>query len=104
MKNSDKNAGLFSIGVISDTHGLLRPGAIDALQGVDLIIHAGDIGDRNIIDELGALAPVVAVRGNMDRDVWAFDLKKTEIIERKEMLFYLLHDIQRLDLDPSVRY
>ena len=90
MKNSDKKTETFSIGVISDTHGLLRPGAIDVLRGVDLIIHAGDVGDPMIIDELSALAPVVAVRGNMDSGGWAHDLRKTEIVERKEMLFYVL--------------
>lgn len=102
MKNSDKVIGPFSIGVISDTHGLLRSGAIGALQGVDLIIHAGDIGDPMIIDELGATAPVVAVRGNMDSSGWAHKLNRTETVEKNGMLFYVLHDISRLDLDPAV--
>ena len=102
MKNSNKKTGSFSIGVISDTHGLLRSGAIDAFQGVDLIIHAGDIGDPKIIDKLGAVAPVVAVRGNMDSGGWVFDLNRTETVEKNGMLFYVLHDISKLDLDPAV--
>ncbi len=102
MKNSDKSTGSFSIGVISDTHGLLRPGVIDIFQGIDLIIHAGDVGGPMIIAELGAAAPVVAVRGNMDRDGWAYDLNRTEVVEQKNMLFYVIHDISRLDLDPVV--
>ena len=102
MKENIQNKGSFSVGVISDTHGLLRPGVIDALQGVDLIIHAGDIGDPMIIDELSAAAPVVAVRGNMDSGGWAYKLNRTEVVEKKDMLFYVLHDISRLDLDPIV--
>ena len=102
MKNSDKKTGPFSIGVISDTHGLLRLKAVDAFRGVDLIIHAGDVGNPRIIDELGAAAPVVAVRGNMDSSGWAFNLNRTETVEKNGMLFYVLHDIGRLDLDPVV--
>ena len=101
MKNSNKKTGSFSICVISDTHGLLRSSAIDALHGVDLIIHAGDVGDPKIIDELGAVAPVVAVRGNMDGG-WALNLNRTETVEKNGMLIYLLHDVGRLDLDPAV--
>lgn len=102
MKNSDRKKGFFSIGVISDTHGLLRPGAVEALREADLIIHAGDIGDPRIIDELGYVAPVVAVRGNMDGGGWAFSFNRTEIVEKEKLLFYVLHDLSRLDLDPSV--
>ncbi len=102
MNNRDNKKGSFSIGVISDTHGLLRPGAIDALQGVDLIIHAGDVGDPVIITELGAAAPVVAVRGNMDSGDWAYTLNRTETVEKDGSLFYVLHDISRLDLDPAL--
>ena len=102
MKNSDKRTGPFSIGVISDTHGFLCPGAIDVFQGVDLIIHAGDVGDPMIIGELGAAAPVVVVRGNMDSGGWAYDLNRTETFEKNGMLFYVLHDISRLDLDPAL--
>ena len=102
MNKSDKKTGPFSIGVISDTHGLLRPGAIDAFQGVDLIIHAGDVGDPRIIGTLGASAPVVTVRGNMDSGGWAYKLNRTETVEKSGMLFYVLHDISRLDLDPAL--
>jgi len=102
MNKSDKKTGPFSIGVISDTHGLLRPGTIDALQGVDLIIHAGDVGAPMIIDELRATAPVIAVRGNMDSGGWAYKLNRTETVEKSGMLFYVLHDISRLDLDPAL--
>lgn len=102
MKNSNKKTKSFSIGVISDTHGLLRSSAIDALQGADLIIHAGDVGDPMIIDELGAVAPVVAVRGNMDSGGWAYKLNRTEASEKKGILFYVIHDLQRLDLDPAL--
>lgn len=102
MRENIQNKGPFSIGVISDTHGLLRPGAVDALQGVDLIIHAGDIGDPMIINELSAVAPVVAVRGNMDSGGWAYKLNRTETVEKNGLIFYVLHDISRLDLDPAV--
>lgn len=89
------------IGIISDTHGLLRPEARDALKGADLIIHAGDIGNEFILDELGSIAPVVAVRGNMDHEGWARNLKSTEYIEKQDISFYAIHDIAMLDLDPT---
>jgi putative phosphoesterase len=101
MNNNVGKKGALSIGVISDTHGILRPEAVEALHGVDLIIHAGDIGNPMIIDELGATAPVVAVRGNMDAE-WAYKLPATEIVERNETLFYVLHDAHRLEIDPAV--
>lgn len=91
-----------TVGIISDTHGLLRNEAVDALQGADLIIHAGDIGNPAIINELGDLAPVVAVRGNMDNDDWAYNFRRTEIVEKNNILFYVIHDIGRMDLDPAV--
>jgi putative phosphoesterase len=90
-----------SIGVISDTHGLLRQEAIEALRGSDLIIHAGDIGGPEIIDALESLAPVVAVRGNTDHGRWADSLPETAIAEAGETLIYVLHDIHALDLDPA---
>lgn len=91
----------FTVGIISDTHGLLRPEAVDALQGSDLIVHAGDVGEFSILDELNMTAPVVAVRGNMDNEGRAYELKKTEVLEKKDFLFYVIHDISRIDLDPS---
>ena len=88
------------VAIISDTHGLLRPEAIAALQGVDLIIHAGDIGRSEILESLKALAPVRAVRGNVDKDTWAQQLPETEVFEIEDFVFYVLHDLQTLDLDP----
>lgn len=92
---------LHKIGVISDTHGLLREEAIRALKGVDLIIHAGDIGNDNIIEELRNIAPVVAVRGNNDKEEWAKKYSKSEVLEIGELFIYILHDIKELDLDPK---
>ncbi len=89
------------IGVISDTHGLLRPEALDALRGSELIIHAGDIGSLAILEELRRLAPVFAVRGNTDLEQWAQALPEREVIEVAGISFYLLHNLQELDLDPA---
>ena len=88
------------IGVISDTHGLLRPQAVAALQGSALIIHAGDVGRPEILDELRRIAPVVAVRGNVDRDVWAERLPHSKIVEHDGVRLYVLHILEELDLDP----
>jgi uncharacterized protein len=90
------------IGLISDTHGLLRQEALAALQGSDLIIHAGDVGDPNIIERLSAVAPVVVVRGNIDKGEWASRLPTTAVVEARSALIYVLHDIQQLDFDPAV--
>lgn len=90
----------YTIGVISDTHGLLRPEVADALQNADLIIHAGDIGTPRVLEELKSIAPVVAVRGNMDNGGWANTLRVSEIVEIESTILYVLHDIHRLDLDP----
>ncbi len=89
------------LGVISDTHGLLRPQAVDALQGVSLIIHAGDIGSQEILDKLGEIAPVWTVRGNTDRGEWARDLPLTEVVAVGEIQLYVLHDLHTLDLEPQ---
>lgn len=89
-----------NIGVISDTHGLLRPAALEVLKGSDLILHAGDIGDPDVIGALQCLAPVHAVRGNVDRDVWANAFPATQMIEVDGTWLYVLHDINQLDLDP----
>ncbi|MBV9969897.1 MAG: metallophosphoesterase family protein [Xanthobacteraceae bacterium] len=88
------------IGVISDTHGLLRPQAVDALRGSSLIIHAGDVGAPEILDALRRIAPVFAVRGNVDRGTWANALPESEIVEVADGLIYVLHDIGALALDP----
>src|SRR5580692_8658842 len=89
-----------SVGLISDTHGVLRPEALVVLRGSDLIIHAGDVGKPEIIDQLRVLAPVVAVRGNIDKGAWASQLPLTAIAEAGSALIYVLHDIAQLDLDP----
>lgn len=91
----------YKIGVISDTHGLLRKEAVKALKGVDMIIHAGDIGNDNIIKSLNNIAPVIAVRGNNDKEAWAKKYSKTEVFEVEGVFVYILHDIKDLDLDPK---
>lgn len=88
------------IGVISDTHGLLRPQALAALAGSELILHAGDIGSPEVLSALQALAPVVAVRGNNDTAPWAQALPETSIVEAGGRRFHLLHDLKTLALDP----
>jgi uncharacterized protein len=89
-----------TIGLISDTHGLLRPQALRALEGSDLIIHAGDVGDPEILEALKTLAPVFAVRGNVDTEPWALSLPETELVELDPATIYILHDVHALDLDP----
>jgi hypothetical protein len=90
------------VGLISDTHGLLRPEAVDLLRGSDVIVHAGDIGDPKIIAELEVLAPVTAIRGNIDKGAWAESLPDTDVVQIGESAFlYVLHSIEALDLDPA---
>ena len=88
-------------GLISDTHGLLRPEAQSALQGVDRILHAGDIGDPEILTQLENIAPVTAIRGNVDTQPWARTLPETDVIEAEGATIYMLHDLSRLDLKPE---
>jgi putative phosphoesterase len=88
------------IGVISDTHGVLRAEAVAALRGSDLIIHAGDVGDPTILGELRKLAPVRAIRGNIDTQPWAKELPETDVVEIAGLLIYVLHDGKTLDLNP----
>ena len=90
-----------TIGVISDTHGLLRPEAVSALQGSDLIIHAGDIGRLEVIEQLEAIAPVKAIRGNIDQAAWAEAFPETEVVQANDVLIYVLHNLKALDLDPQ---
>ena len=90
----------FRIGVISDTHGLLRPEAIVALGGVDLIVHAGDVGAPEILGQLRLIAPTCAVRGNVDRGEWATALPERDVVPVGNRLLYVLHDLNELDLDP----
>lgn len=100
-KQSDQLQKDYLVGVISDTHGLIRPEALTALEGVSLIIHAGDIGTQSVLHSLENIAPVVAVRGNTDRDGWAYKLPFTEAVEIGGVSLYVLHDLCRLDLDPE---
>jgi uncharacterized protein len=93
--------GVTRIGVISDTHGLLRPQAVAALRGVDRILHAGDVGAAAVLEELARLAPVTAVRGNNDHGPWAERLAQTQVIEIAETCVYVLHDLAELDVDPA---
>jgi len=89
------------IGVISDTHGLLRPEAVAALQGSDHIVHAGDVGRPDILQELTAIAPVTTVRGNVDQGSWARKLPLTEVLEAGGVSLYVLHILEQLDLNPE---
>jgi putative phosphoesterase len=89
------------IGIISDTHGLLRPEAHHALLGVQLIIHAGDVGAPEILTELKLIAPVFAVRGNVDTQPWALELPLTTVVETSGCSFYVLHSLHELDLSPQ---
>lgn len=90
-----------TIGVISDTHGLVRPEALVALAGSELIVHAGDIGSSAVLEALAAIAPVVAVRGNNDRDAWARSIPETRVVEVAGARLFLLHDVKQLVVDPS---
>jgi uncharacterized protein len=89
------------IGVISDTHGLLRPQALAALRGSALIIHAGDVGSPDVVAALRGIAPVVAVRGNVDRESWAEQLPETEMVEVDGFRLYVLHILDELSCDPA---
>ena len=88
------------VGIISDTHGLIRPAALDELRGADLIVHAGDIGSQSVMHALLSIAPVTAVRGNSDRGYWTEGLHGAETFEVCGMFFHVLHDLSALDLDP----
>ena len=89
------------VGIIADTHGLLLPAAIKALEGVDLIVHAGDVGNTEVLDNLKSIAPVYAVRGNMDMIEGLRELPETEVVEVGDILLYVIHNIHRLDIVPS---
>jgi putative phosphoesterase len=89
------------VGVISDTHGLLRPAAAAALQGVELIVHAGDIGQRRVLEGLEEIAPVVAVHGNVDRRELVGDHPHTCVVQVDGALLYVIHDLLELDIDPA---
>jgi putative phosphoesterase len=89
------------VGVISDTHGLLRPEALAALKGSDYIIHAGDIGDPAILDKLADIAPLTSVRGNVDHGAWAQKIPIANVLEAGEVSIYALHNLQELDIKPE---
>jgi len=89
------------LGIISDTHGLLRPEAARALSGVDLIVHAGDVGKPEVLMGLKAISPVFAVRGNVDTEAWAAELPATTIVDAGSVRLYLLHNLRALDLRPD---
>jgi len=90
-----------TVGVIADTHGLLRPEAAVALAGSELIVHAGDVGSAEVLDKLREIAPVVAVRGNNDKGAWAVALPAAAVVEIGGVVLYVLHDLSELDLDPA---
>ena len=92
------------IGVISDTHGLLRAEALTALEGSDLIVHAGDVGKAEVLEGLRRVAPVVAVRGNVDRGEWARGLPETAVAETDGARLYVLHDVHTLDLEAAAGF
>ncbi len=89
------------VGIISDTHGLLRPEAMAFLRGSDFILHAGDIGDASVLAALVAVAPVTAVRGNNDKGKWAEAVPQFGVLQAGELLMYVLHDLSELDVDPE---
>jgi putative phosphoesterase len=89
------------VGVIADTHGLVRPQALDALAGADLIVHAGDVGAPHVLGALAEIAPVTSVRGNVDRAPWAGELPETAAVAAGPVWLYVLHDIKELDVDPA---
>jgi len=89
------------IGLISDTHGLLRPRAVSFLRGCDHIVHGGDIGRAAILAQLSELAPITAVRGNNDAGVWAEHLPQAELVQIGQVCIYVLHDLAQLDIDPK---
>ena len=92
---------MLRIGLVSDTHGLLRPEVAEFLRGCDHIVHGGDICDRSIVSALEALAPVTAVRGNNDRGAWAARLRESELVEVGGVWLYAIHDLAQLDIDPA---
>jgi uncharacterized protein len=94
-------AGLQRIGLVSDTHGLLRPELLAAVEGCALIVHAGDVGRPEVLTGLQEIAPVVAVRGNIDRGPWAQQLRRTEVVEVGQAVLYVIHDLADMDLDPA---
>ena len=100
-KQNGYNKANWKIGVISDTHGLMRPEVFDAFQDVELILHAGDIGGDDILMELQAIAPVLAVRGNMDYGAWLTDIPATREVSLGKQRIFMVHDPAHVDFDPE---
>jgi putative phosphoesterase len=92
---------MLRVGLISDTHGLLRPEARAFLSGCSHIVHGGDIGSQNVLQELSSIAPLTAVRGNNDKGLWAEALPETELVQLEEVFVYVIHDLAELDLEPQ---
>lgn len=90
-----------TVGVISDTHGLLRSEAVEALHGAEIIVHAGDIGSIDVVERLSAIAPVIAVRGNVDTGSWADKFSENEVVKVHGRYLYVLHNLNEIDLDPA---
>lgn len=101
ISRDDRNAAIARIGLISDTHGLLRPQAVSFLRGCDHIVHAGDIGGAELLDQLSELAPLTAVRGNNDTGSWAERLAQSELVHVDGVFIYALHDLAELDIEPT---
>jgi putative phosphoesterase len=91
------------VGLISDTHGLVRPQALAALQGVDLIVHSGDIGKPEVLELLKGIAPLVAIKGNIDRDNWARRLPETKTLRVGGIRMFVIHNVNELDFNPAAR-
>jgi putative phosphoesterase len=100
-KQSDSERKDTVVGVISDTHGLLRPEVFPLFDGVDLILHAGDIGDPQVLEKLRAIAPVAAIRGNNDTERWAKDIPETRIVPIGEIHVYMIHNVKEMETSPS---
>jgi uncharacterized protein len=92
---------MLRVGVISDTHGLLRPEATAFLRGCNHIVHGGDVGSENVLRELSLIAPITAVRGNNDQGPWARALPETELVQFGEVFVYVIHDLAQLDIEPQ---
>lgn len=101
MTTTQSHVTPIHVGLISDTHGLLRPQAVAALQGSDFIVHGGDIGDAGVLDALQAIAPLTVVRGNNDREPWAARIPETDFLQVAGVLVYAIHDLSQIDIDPA---
>ncbi len=101
MDDTNDDEELYRVGVISDTHGLLRPEALAAMQGSDVIIHAGDVGKPEILEALEAIAPVYTVRGNVDHNPWTDRLPRSVAVEIGEATIFVVHNIDDLNIDPA---